>query len=537
MKISFIKSIYRKCVYTALASVLFAAVSCQFLEVEPKDVTRDKDFLQNYWDADFMMRGTYQALQPIVEHVFVLGEVRGDWVTPGTGADKDITELAEHRVTPSNKYTRWNPYYDLINRANYAVKNLPRVPKDSTYFNYKVMMQSIGEAKFLRGLAYFHLVRNFNDVPFTTESIDDISKVKYLAAIPSDDVLDSVEADLKEAYKYTDIQIFVLNTFDAGFRQSNEQTRLRATKATVCALQAQVYLWRNKYAEAKTVLKNMENIATSNNLYYTNVESFMAGPNWLSFFYTPVVFQEFLFDIAFSYVSREINPLMRITSNDPASGGQYMVAPSTAAIKAYNPSYPDIKKVNTTDEIHRGFGRSYAGSAPYYNRPGSAPVIWKFLALGSVTPATIDVPPTVRPPYESEALLRILRMGDVWLMWAETLNRLGDKAGAINYLNQLRRRGGMPNSTVTSSATTEVIEDAILKERGLELGFEGHRWYDLIRISKHRGSPQVLIDAVKRRAPVSMHARLDATLADSKNWYLPYNEEELRLNPNLTQKP
>jgi hypothetical protein len=42
-----------------------------------------------------------------------------------------------------------------------------------------------------------------------------------------------------------------------------------------------------------------------------------------------------------------------------------------------------------------------------------------------------------------------------------------------------------------------------------------------------------LINAVKKRAPVSSHPYLDATLANQKNWYLPYNAEEKRLNPNL----
>jgi hypothetical protein len=90
----------------------------------------------------------------------------------------------------------------------------------------------------------------------------------------------------------------------------------------------------------------------------------------------------------------------------------------------------------------------------------------------------------------------------------------------------------MPAPTVTVNSTTEEIEDYILRERGLELGFEGDRWYDIMRIARRRGN-QYLIDRVKKRAPVSEHAYLQATLIDQKNWYLPYNAEEKRLNPNL----
>lgn len=535
MKILIIEKVYRKLAFFVLAFVLLLTSSCNYLEVKPKEVTKDKDFLQNFWDADFMMRGVYQGLQNIVEPTFILGEVRADWVTPGTGKSTDIQELSEHKVTANNKYTDWSPYYDLINRANYAIKNLQRVPMDSTYFNAKTKRQLTAEAKFLRSLAYFHLVRNFKDVPYFTESVDDLSKVKYLPATSGDVILDHLETDLKEAYLNTDKVILVLNTFDIGYRDSNEQTRMRATKGTVAALLAHVYCWRNKYQDSWNTLLRME-IDAEGATHWSNWGA-LGGADWFSFFTTPVVFQEFLLDIGFRYDSRENNPLMKITSNDPKSGGQYLVAPSLNAMKTYHPNYPAYTTVLATDDVNRGFGRSFAGSAPFYNRLGSAPVIWKWLGTGVVNPANINVPPSVRPPYESDALFRIFRVADTWLLRGEVLNRLNRKAEAISHLNNMRGRAGRPNTTVTTASTTDEIEDAILQERGLELGFEGYRWYDLIRMANHRGgSPKVIIDAVKRRAPVEMHAYLETRLSDPAHWYLPYNANELRLNPSLKQK-
>lgn len=186
------------------------------------------------------------------------------------------------------------------------------------------------------------------------------------------------------------------------------------------------------------------------------------------------------------------------------------------------------------DEINRGFGRSYAGSAPCYNRLKSDPVIWKFIGTGMVAPGTANVVANVRKPYQSDARFHIYRFADAQLLWAEALNRAGDKANAIARINSVRGANGtgMPAPAVTTSSTTEQIEDYILRERGLELGFEGDRWYDIMRIARRRGT-QYLIDRVKKRAPVSEHAYLEARLADTKNWYLPYNAEEKRLNPNL----
>src|SRR5688572_4229351 len=368
---------------------------------------------------------------------------------------------------------------------------------------------------------------NFDSVPLVMYAVDNITKVPYLPATRQDIILDTIEADLVKSFNavFTGV-INVPNTFDIGKRPSEETTRLRATKRTVATLQAEVYLWRNKYAQAVAACDN-----------YANNGGGAPGGTWFNLFWgksNENLFNGEMFTVVFEYLGREINPLMRYVSNDPLSGGEYMVVPSDTAIKTYNPNWPNSISTNTAIDDTRGFGRSYAGSAPYYNRINSSPVIWKYLGLGTVTPGTANVAPNVRPPYRSDAKFHVYRLADGQLLWAEALNRMGDKTNAIARINSVRGANGtgMPAPTVTTSSTTEQIEDYILRERGLELGFEGRRWYDLMRIARRRG-PQYLIDRVKKRAPVSMHAELEAKLSDPNNWYLPYNEEEKRLNPNL----
>jgi hypothetical protein len=515
-------------IYFIAIVIFLTAASCEkMLDPDPKDVIPDNEFLKDFWDAEFMLRGAYQALQPIVEYRFVLGEMRGDWVKPGPGADNDLIELANHKVTANNRYTNWKVYYDLINRANYVIENVPRVPVDANNFSAFEKNQYVGEARFLRSWAYFNLIMNFDAVPLVLKATTDIANVPYLPATGQQVILDTIEADLLNAYATTDIMISVPNSFEVGKRVSEEQSRLRVTKKTVCALQAEVYLWRSKYAQAAAACSAYETVGGG-------------GPglrgDWFSMFLgvsNQNLFSEPMFFVAFNFLGREVSPMMKLTSNDPASGGMYMVAPSDSAIKTYNPNWPNSISTNTAvDEIDRGFGRSYAGSAPYYNRVNSSPVIWKYIGLGTIAPGNIDVPPNVRAPYQSDGKYHIYRFADVYLLWAEALNRLGDKATAISRINAVRDRARMPAPTVTVNSTTDQIEDYILRERGLELGFEGRRWYDLMRIAR-RGRPQVLINAVKKRAPVSLHPQIEATLADQKNWYLPYNAEEKKLNPNL----
>jgi hypothetical protein len=534
--------------------VAVLGASCKkFLEPSPKDVVLESNFPKNYWDAEFMLRGAYQAMQPLVEYKFVLGETPGDWVQPGQGADSDIVQLSYHRATPDNRYTDWEPFYDLINRANYVIKNMPRVPLDPNYFSTARRDQYIGEARFLRCWAYFHLVENFGPVPLIWDAVDDISKVDTLFTIhPSSEnvVLDSIEADLQKAYNTTDIQIWVPNSFDAGLRVSVEQSNLRIRKQAVCGLQAEVYLWRNKYIQAAAACQAFYNTGI-------DITPYNNTTGWMGIFtFGPTsLYNEPLFRVNFSFAARELNSLMMLTSNDAASGGRYMIAPSLAAIKTYNPYYPDsLTANNLKDELYRGFGKSYAGSAPFYNRLKSgAPVIWKFIGLGAVTPATVDVPANVRAPYQSDYVPHVYRQADLYLLWAEALNRLGDRTTAIARLNTIRTRAGMPTAntaspvydSVTASSSIEKIEQFILRERGLELGFEGRRWYDLMRIARHQGTPaspnvNVVINAIANRLtsqglPANDQAAVVARLADIKNWYLPYNARQVKLNPYLVK--
>ncbi len=73
----------------------------------------------------------------------------------------------------------------------------------------------------------------------------------------------------------------------------------------------------------------------------------------------------------------------------------------------------------------------------------------------------------------------MFRLADVYLMYAElaVVNGKGDKATALNYINDLRLRAGA--NAVTLSALTP---DFVLSERAKEFYWEGHRRQDLIRL-------------------------------------------------------
>jgi len=71
-----------------------------------------------------------------------------------------------------------------------------------------------------------------------------------------------------------------------------------------------------------------------------------------------------------------------------------------------------------------------------------------------------------------------LRLADAILMYAEALNETGNTSGAITELNKIRSRAGLDGTTASSASE---VRQAIADERRLELAFEGHRWFDLVR--------------------------------------------------------
>jgi hypothetical protein len=107
------------------------------------------------------------------------------------------------------------------------------------------------------------------------------------------------------------------------------------------------------------------------------------------------------------------------------------------------------------------------------------PFIKKYQSIGAVQGITANDFP-------------VYRYADVYLMLAESLNEQGFAGGgdAFKYLNMVRERAGLADKTVAnhdaalSVPNQEAFRTAIAHERQIELAFENHRWFDLLRTGK-----------------------------------------------------
>lgn len=130
--------------------------------------------------------------------------------------------------------------------------------------------------------------------------------------------------------------------------------------------------------------------------------------------------------------------------------------------------------------------------------------------------------------YSSGANLRILRLADVYLMYAEVLNELGqDRTTAVEYINKVRRRVNMADLNASAFQDYDVLLQQIKHERLVELCGECTRWFDLDRWGDLH--EQSKVNEIAERDPDFLNFQV------GKNhlWIIP--NHEINLWPGLTQ--
>lgn len=477
--------LYKSGIAVIAAIVMVFSSACEkFLEQDPQDSLTEQEFFRSEEDANAAIVGVYDQLQDCVEKFLVWGEARADLVTPITRKN-DNTWLYELIYQTDLWALRWGDVYQVIGSANTVIARVPPITKLDSRLTQQECDIIVGEAHFLRALAYFYLVRVFGDVPLVIDPpLNDGVNFKVPKS-PAADILAKIEADLALAEQAVPVQY-----------QTNLKTRGRATKGAVNALQADVYLWQAKYAESAAAAKKvMDNTA----LY-----GLVPGINWFDIFAQKNT-REGIFEVQFDYLLRETNNLVNVST-------QFLVNPSHVLLYEETDAPDKMRGLDATYNAATG-GRAY----------------WKYVGL-----STMDLRRSGNDPN-----FIIYRLADVMLMRAEALCHLEepDRVEALALVNAVRDRVSMPLYDIELIGTdTNTLLDLILKERALELAMEGKRWFDLVRIGKN-DKPEVLIDKIVASRLVSERAITKARVADPRSWFLPFHINELAANPALVQNP
>lgn len=491
-----------------------AACKKDFLVENNPNAVAAASYYQSENDVLLALNGVYAALRDnngLAEGSDLYAEQRSD----NTGTNDNQSNAGEpfqfnaFSLLPSNSYLQahWTALYQLITRANYVLAGAETV----AYAQPTTKAQYQAEAKFLRALGYFELVREWGDVPLVTQPLtspDAVTaatfrekKEKVYAQIVAD-LTDAVASPLPDA-------------------QAAANTG-RVSKVAANALLGKVYLTMALTLDPASRLASLNQAKT----YLT------AAYGKRTFGVLKEISYADVFDVAkkttnpeaiFRIVYRQgdINYSSRIAANYQAQGETInSLRPNTGVGGNVT---PDMVQDYEAGDLRKDFSLKYANAAvvkDYY--------ITKYRDASAAAGTS---------GYGGNDWL-LLRYADVVLMLAEVNLYLGDAAAATAYLDQARDRAGLPryaaaSATPAYAAKYPTLRLAILHERRVELAFENQRWFDLLRTF----TPDELVAYFRAKSQANFGAA-QLTNFGPKDYYYPIPFNEAKLNPTgMYQNP
>lgn len=444
-----------------LAAVLISIVSVgckKYLETDPLYTQDAENYFTEKEHYHRALIGAYDLIQGSFMNIWI-GEIASDNSIAGgesavdTKGLHDIDEMIHGGVnTELRNVFRWN--YAGISRCNYIMEN-----KDNVEFSEKE--QLLGETRFLRAFYYFQLVKYFGGVPLIVDERLAVEDVKDKERASSSEVYAQIETDLN----------YAISTLAA-----DNPVKGRVTKGAAQSLLGKVYLYQNKFSECANVLDQVISsgkyslISDYRNLFTVSNEGH----------------SETVFDIEYSGLEGGSYECLICLEGNAAPGfqgirqysgpvygdGNSYNLPTQNLYDAFdindtlrrNASILDIeafiaKQANPADITYAKGGGGHTG---YYNN--------KYIKKqGEIGLPDNDLTSPVN--------YRIIRYADVLLMAAEAHSQIGGSSKALEYVNLVRARAGVP---ALASSGSQLTQD-IWNERRLELSGEGYRFFDLVR--------------------------------------------------------
>ncbi len=468
-----------------LGSVLMSSCS-DWLEIYPPSGLIAEHYWHTKEDVEAVLMGAYRTLADMDADLLLHGELRGDMVQDLNNTPNNLQDIKNGIIEPSNDFTQWDRFYEAINYCNLVIANSEAVLDEDPTFTGVQLIYYQSEAKFIRGLAYFYLVRIYGRVPFILEpTLADDSRL-YYPNVSGDSLLTEVAAELNLVGKNA-------LPFDYGVFEYNKG---RATYLSVQALLADIALWQFRYNDCLEHIQNIEDNSI-NGLYLMEAET------WRDIFF-PGNSDESILEFQFSDAASESNALFNLTY-----GTGIAIEASTFALEIFSEDLLSLRQEFTID------GHTITKYA--LNRSGN-----------------------LRSDTEQDAAnLMVYRNAGILLMKAEALAMLERFDEAEVLLNQVFRRSNPLLQDLEIERKSNSFEDAILLERAKEFAFEGKRWFDLMRMGRRNNylRKELFIEHVVSQFPEQDKFVKRSRLKDPNGWYLPIHEDELENNPDLTQNP
>ena len=432
-----------------IPATLFNSCS-DFLEENPVDRYVVSNVYVDESGAVASVTSIYNQLYSLYERLmFLVFDLPVDDEKNGRGMPNQYLQNLEYmRYTPNNTFVRnfWRDSYSGIFRANNALEQIPNIEMDEI-----LKTRLMNEAKFLRALYYFNLVRAFGDVPLPlSTSVDET----VTARMPIADVYAQIISDLNDA-----------KALPKSYSGSDVG---RATSGAASVLLGSVYVtmknWNSAVNELGAVVDNEGSYGYA--LWEDVKDNYrVATENG----------KECVFAVQFDSPPSNGNGDMQL------SGPKYALQ---ATYKTQQ--IPGRNQMNEADipieELYAQFSDKDQRKFVYFSKEFTSPI--------DTTIYRVDLPIYTKAWDENEfnapnsAVNRfVLRYVDALLLYAEALNESGNPDDAYTHLQRVRSRAyhDDPEGILTGDKTKENLTEWIRRERWMELVHEGKRWFDLVR--------------------------------------------------------
>lgn len=486
--------VYKKIVFLLTVSICF--VSCdqdKFLNTPAPNLS-DKEYFVDGEAAKKAIAGVYDPLGwynyfQLTE--WAIGDTASDDAEKGGGGDGDYAEIfaiSKFNANAENSLIgqRWKDFYIGINRANKVIEGLT----DNENIEENARDRYIAEARFLRGFYMFGLVNTFGGVPIVDHILSPSEYTNPRNTI--EECWAFIEEDFKAAAAKLPKKSVVKAEGNLG----------RATWGAATSMLAKTYIFQQKWTEAEAAAKEVVDsgeyslqpnygdlftIATDNGVESVFDVQFadLKSPAWLD-----------------AHEGSHLEVFHR--SRDTRNGGWGFNQPTQSLYDEFEDG--DIRRgwtiISDGDVLWQGtadeeviYTARNAETHPdsytnYHRRKGTLP---KSLRGNGEDQAGLNI--------------RVIRFADVLLWQAEAAAHNGSDWETP--LNKVRSRVGLGATPIADPV------QAVLHERRVELGMEGHRYWDLMRTNR---------------------GNLIPGFTDNKK-YLLIPQEQINLNPNLEQNP
>lgn len=482
--------------YSILLLSLLTLGSCHnMLDVEPHTFSSGVNYYENEGQLLRAVNGAYGSLQELytADNLFPMTEMVADNTNyqfdPSDRGAQQREEIDEFLITATNNYVEntWAMLYRNIQQTNVIIGRIDDVEfaEEATKARLK------GETQFLRALQYFYLVRLFGDVPLVINEIENPEGTFSEGRAPAEQVYEQILADVNAA----------ISSLPESYSGSDVG---RATKGAALTLLGEVEMTRHNFDAAAAAFGQVLDLGYSlmpdyadnfDPAFKNNAESvfaiqFDAG--------LPTEYSDFIF----SFGPR--NAKMQLVGYPGNLDGSNIPTPSI--YNAYEEG--DVRRDKSIAMFSDPSNASFQESEAF---GGDIPFIGKFY----------------HPPYSEDGRANenwpVYRYAHVLLMLAEALNETGS-GDPYPYLNAVRERAGLDP---VSGLSQDAFREAVAREQRVELAFENHRWFQLLRTGK---AIEVMTQhGIEEKARLSRLSSASYTIEPYKLLF-PIPEREVRLN-------